>query len=352
MPPTLGCRDRRSLVSRLCPRFGRRLRGVYTVKHAATMTGISPATLRMWERRYDVVDPAAARPATGCTTTPPCAGCRRCTPWSRPAGRRGWRPSRSSPGPPPAPRRDPERRAAARHGARPAGTRRRSPGSPSDFDGAALSDDPRPGLRGGSFEDVVDGWLMPALHRLGVAWHRGAVSVAGEHFVSAAVHRRLAAVLDALPAPDGRTPGGRRPGPGLAARARRAGLRRRCCGGPALDVVYVGGDLPPESWVVARSTVTVPTPSCSACRPPTTSPRCARPSPRSPRPSPTCRSTSAGATRTPSAAAAQPLGHALGAAAARSPPTWPPEASGQSNSSLSQLSFFLRWGCCVASGCE
>ena len=30
---------------------------VYTVKHAAAMTGISPATLRMWERRYEVVVP-------------------------------------------------------------------------------------------------------------------------------------------------------------------------------------------------------------------------------------------------------------------------------------------------------
>ena len=30
---------------------------MYTVKHAAAMTGISPATLRMWERRYEVVVP-------------------------------------------------------------------------------------------------------------------------------------------------------------------------------------------------------------------------------------------------------------------------------------------------------
>ena len=30
---------------------------MYTVKHAAELTGIPAATLRMWERRYAVVTP-------------------------------------------------------------------------------------------------------------------------------------------------------------------------------------------------------------------------------------------------------------------------------------------------------
>ena len=91
---------------------------------------------------------------------------------------------------------------------------------------------------------------MPALHQLGNAWHAGSVSVAGEHFVSAAVHRRLAAVLDALPTPEGAP----RVVVGLARGSRHelgvlafAAMLRRA----GLDVVYVGGDLPPESWVVA-----------------------------------------------------------------------------------------------------
>src|SRR5215216_794673 len=35
----------------------RSISGVYTVKHAAALTGIPADTLRMWERRYHVVAP-------------------------------------------------------------------------------------------------------------------------------------------------------------------------------------------------------------------------------------------------------------------------------------------------------
>ena len=94
---------------------------------------------------------------------------------------------------------------------------------------------------------------MPALLRLGQAWHRGEVSVAGEHFVSAGVHRRLAAALDAVP----HHAGAPRVLVGLARGSRHelgvlafsVALARA-----GLDVVYVGGDLPPDSWVVAATT--------------------------------------------------------------------------------------------------
>ena len=33
----------------------------------------------------------------------------------------------------------------------------------------------------GSFESVVDGWLMPALVEVGTAWHQGRLGVAGEY---------------------------------------------------------------------------------------------------------------------------------------------------------------------------
>ena len=46
---------------------------------------------------------------------------------------------------------------------------------------------------------AVDEWLMPSLVRLGEAWQQGTVSVAGEHFVSAAVLRRLAQAFHQLP---------------------------------------------------------------------------------------------------------------------------------------------------------
>jgi methanogenic corrinoid protein MtbC1 len=102
----------------------------------------------------------------------------------------------------------------------------------------------------GELEDVVDGWLMPALAELGGAWRSGGVSVAGEHFVSASVHRRLALAYDE---------GAGRESPdaplvvvGLAAGSRHelgvlafaALLRRR-----GLRVAYLGGDLPTPEWM-------------------------------------------------------------------------------------------------------
>jgi methanogenic corrinoid protein MtbC1 len=101
----------------------------------------------------------------------------------------------------------------------------------------------------GDFEDAVDTRLMPALVALGNAWQAGEVTVAGEHFVSAAVHRRLAAAFDAAPG----NPQAPRVVVGLARGSRHelgvlafaVALRRT-----GLAVVYVGGDLPAETWVV------------------------------------------------------------------------------------------------------
>ena len=78
--------------------------------------------------------------------------------------------------------------------------------------------------------------------------------MAGEHFVSAAC---------TVGWPPRSTPSGPRagaprvlvgPGPRLPARARRPRLRRSALARAGLDVVYVGGDLPPDSWVVAAPT--------------------------------------------------------------------------------------------------
>jgi methylmalonyl-CoA mutase cobalamin-binding subunit len=79
------------------------------------------------------------------------------------------------------------------------------------------------------------------------------VTVAGEHFVSAAVQRRLAAAFAAA----GRSAGGPTVLVGLARGSRHelgvlafaTALRRA-----GLGVVYVGADLPPTDWVsMARS---------------------------------------------------------------------------------------------------
>jgi MerR family transcriptional regulator, light-induced transcriptional regulator len=102
----------------------------------------------------------------------------------------------------------------------------------------------------GAFEDVVDGWLMPSLARLGAAWREGRVSVAEEHFVSASVQRHLGTLFEATP----RQPGGPRVLVGLARGSRHElgvlafaiALRRA-----GVDVVYLGSDVPTESWLSA-----------------------------------------------------------------------------------------------------
>jgi DNA-binding transcriptional MerR regulator/methylmalonyl-CoA mutase cobalamin-binding subunit len=102
----------------------------------------------------------------------------------------------------------------------------------------------------GRFESVADRIVMPALRAIGDAWERGEVSVAGEHAASQAVLRRLAMAYEAAADPPADRPILVGMGPGsrhelgafaFAVAARRAGL-------PAL---YLGPDLPTESWVAA-----------------------------------------------------------------------------------------------------
>ncbi|WP_306514466.1 cobalamin B12-binding domain-containing protein, partial [Janibacter hoylei] len=102
----------------------------------------------------------------------------------------------------------------------------------------------------GSFEAVVDDWLMPALVELGEAWADSRVTVAGEHLVAHAVLRRLAAAFDAAAS----RVGGPRVIVGLPAGAYHelgvfafaVALRRL-----GVDVVYLGADLPTDAWTAA-----------------------------------------------------------------------------------------------------
>jgi DNA-binding transcriptional MerR regulator/methylmalonyl-CoA mutase cobalamin-binding subunit len=96
-----------------------------------------------------------------------------------------------------------------------------------------------------SVESVIDNWLMPSLTRLGEAWEIGQVDVAAEHFVTAAVMRRLAALFEATGSHGPRVlvglpPKCRHELPLLAFAVclRRAGV----------DVIYLGADMPLESW--------------------------------------------------------------------------------------------------------
>ncbi len=100
---------------------------------------------------------------------------------------------------------------------------------------------------GTSYEALVDDWLMPALTRVGTAWRSGLISEAGEHLVANVVMRRLAAAFDAVganpPTPPAivGAPSGITHELGLMAFAvalRRAGVA----------TIYLGSDTPSAAW--------------------------------------------------------------------------------------------------------
>ena len=100
------------------------------------------------------------------------------------------------------------------------------------------------------FEVVIDRIVMPALRAIGDGWESGRIDVSGEHAASHAIMRRLSMAFEAAGDPPATHPILVGLGPGsrhelgalaFAVAARRAGL----------PVVYLGSDLPAESWVAA-----------------------------------------------------------------------------------------------------
>ncbi|QZY28526.1 MerR family transcriptional regulator [Nocardioides coralli] len=219
-----------------------------TVKRAAERVGISPDTLRAWERRYGVVAPARSEGGYRLYDE---AAIRRLAlmkalvdaGWSPAQAARRAKTARADP--------PPEREPAADVDSLVLAGR--------DLDEQALNRTLDLGFAAGSFEQIVDGWLMPSLRALGGAWEDGWVGVAGEHFVSAGVHRRLAALFDATgyaettaPVAVGLASGCRHE---LGVLAFAVALRRA-----GVTVVYLGADVPQDSWLDAvrsRSAVSV-----------------------------------------------------------------------------------------------
>ncbi len=237
---------------------------MYTIKHAAELTGVPVATLRAWERRYSVVSPQRTDGGYRLYDDDALDRLRA----MRDLVDAGWAPRQAA---------DEVRArrlalgepvAADAAQSSPGGAGLRAPavvpaaalasaGPDDDLVVACRTLDP---LRvsavldqrfaRGSFESVVDDWLMPALSAVGHAWERGEVSTAAEHLVAHAVLRRLAAAFEAAGTGTrgpriviGLPPGGRHELGALAfaVAARRAGLA----------VTYVGADLPQESWLEA-----------------------------------------------------------------------------------------------------
>ncbi|MGC4153852.1 MAG: MerR family transcriptional regulator [Propionicimonas sp.] len=104
-----------------------------------------------------------------------------------------------------------------------------------------------------SYEAVVDDWLMPTLVRVGEAWASGTISEAGEHLVANVVMRRLAAAFDAV-GPNPPTPPAIIGAPSgvtheLGLMAFAVALRRA-----GAATIYLGSDVPPPAWAEALTT--------------------------------------------------------------------------------------------------
>lgn len=220
---------------------------MYTVKQVASRTGVRETTLRAWERRYALVQPArsdggyrlyddaqvdllrrmAALVESGVPAAMAAASLR---------GAEGGPDVAAGAGSAEVGR-GPDLVAAA------AGL------SPRDLD-AVLEE----AFTARPFEEVADDWLAPELARLGEAWAAGRVSVAQEHFASAAVLGRLATLFarsvpqrPGVPVLVGLPEGGRHE---LMLLAFAICLRRR-----GAAVVYLGADVPVEEWEQAVRTL-------------------------------------------------------------------------------------------------
>lgn len=221
---------------------------MFTIKQAAKRVGVSEAVLRAWERRYEVVAPR--RSDSGYRLYDD--GAIAVLTSMRRLVDDGWPPAE-----------------AARHVSSVAATGEPTSAVPpprlTPADTSALTEafleaaavvDPTAveevlerAFALGPFETVAQTWLMPTLVALGEAWADGWVDVAGEHAAAHAVMRHLAQSFGAVGAARGpRVVVALPPGAlhELGALTFATVVRRR-----GLPVVYLGADLPVESWVRA-----------------------------------------------------------------------------------------------------
>ena len=241
---------------------------MYTIREAATRTGISIPTIRVWERRYGVVSP---------TRTP--AGYRlydeqsiaRLHAMRQLIEHGGWRPSQAA-----------QRVLAAGSDiaqvlslSGPTGPGDQSergglaPGRAGEVVDALLRASRRLDVRGierlldesfaaQRFESAMDQVVFPALRAIGTDWELGHIDAAREHAASETIRRRIAHYFDAAGGGDGDATVmvGLPPGShhelgafAFAVAARRAGL----------NVLYLGANVPIEGWIqtVLESTAAV-----------------------------------------------------------------------------------------------
>lgn len=244
---------------------------MYTIKQAATRTGLSIPLIRVWERRYGVVSPertpagyrlyddasiarlsamrhlvdegwqpsqAAQRvlePGFRLPTSPSTAGG---TPVAMPSGRRATDRSDAAAG----------MTAGPGLGDRSASLVEAFVSAARALDVPAMERALDESLATQRFELAIENVVAPALRAIGSAWARNEIDVGAEHAASETVRRRLARFFDAASHGDraprlivGLVPGGHHEigAFAFAVAARRAGL----------DVLYLGANVPVESWV-------------------------------------------------------------------------------------------------------
>lgn len=230
----------------------------YTVKQVAELVGVSPATVRAWERRYAVVSPQRSTSRYRLYDEEEVRRLRAMGDLVREGHPASLAAEEVKSGSDQA---APKDASAGDRTAPPPETPTQAPPGTEDLIRAASSLDTAllsrvldEGWATGSLETVLDHWLAPAMVALGDAWEDGRVDVAGEHFVSAGVHGRLAAAYEAAGARAGAPvvltglpPGAHHQ---LGALAFSACARRQ-----GLDVVYLGPDVPEDSWLHATASL-------------------------------------------------------------------------------------------------
>jgi DNA-binding transcriptional MerR regulator/methylmalonyl-CoA mutase cobalamin-binding subunit len=238
---------------------------MYTIKQASLRSGLPVTTIRAWERRYDVVRPT--RTTSGYRLYDDDAIARLIA-MRQLVDVRGLRPSQAAE----LIRSDPHVVARLVSDAMPAFARVDGEVMPAEaaaiavgtfveaartLDVAAMERALDEGFAAERFEAAVEHVVFPALRAIGDGWASGELDVAMEHAASETVRRRLARFFDAASSGDtapqvivGLPPGAHHEIGALAfaIAARRVGLR----------VLYLGADVPLESWRIAATTTDAP----------------------------------------------------------------------------------------------
>ncbi len=204
-----------------------------TIKKVAELTGVPEHTLRAWERRYGLIEPARSDSGYRLYDEAAIAAIHRMNDLVR----AGWPPRRAA-------QETARRIRVDEDGAR---AREELLAAAARLDGESVERIVAERFAQDDFERQADEWLLPTLSAVGSAWARGEITVAGEHLVAAGVMRRLAAAYDeaAASATGPAVLVGAPPGVdhelglfAFATAARRAGLR----------TVYLGAQVPVPAW--------------------------------------------------------------------------------------------------------